>query len=79
MMEPVKITVKKPIWSTEVVDIFGKGSIIHNYADGTNSGPLPIDRSGPYPVSYGENYIRTPRGTKDAIVKVLEEINGDLP
>lgn len=49
MDEPVTITVKKPVWSTRIVALDGHGYVIHNYADGTNSGPLPIYTGPPYP------------------------------
>ncbi len=69
----MKITVKKPIWSTQVVDIFGDVVIIHNYADGTNSGPLDI-YGGCHP-SFG-HYKRAVRfDGDDPIAKLLEALD----
>lgn len=74
----MKITVKKPTWSTWVVGLDGKGSVIHNYADGTNSGPLPIDRSGVHP-NFSGSYLRRLRHPEtDPLAKFVEEINGDV-
>ena len=60
-MEPVRIVAKKPIWSTYVRSMDGTGVVIHNYADGTNSGPLLLG-AGIHPI-FSNYYIRTIRAT----------------
>lgn len=66
--------IKKPVWSTYVYLIDGSGSVIHNYADGTNSGPLSVGGPGIHPF-FDETYRRKIRfNSDDPIAKFLEDL-----